>query len=112
MHDDELSKEWLAARCVAPEGGKTSEAWTAEGPGVVGWPGALQPPAPSDPGVTVSRHRALLTRFAGQRSLGPTFSGRRGRALVRAARSTIARTFGRTEAAAGTYSLPSASGRC
>jgi hypothetical protein len=28
---------------------------------VVGWPGALQPPAPSDPGVTVSRHRALLT---------------------------------------------------
>ena len=26
----------------------------------VGWPGALQPPAPSDPGVTVSRHRALL----------------------------------------------------
>ena len=28
---------------------------------VVGWPGALQPPAPTDPGVTVSRHRALLT---------------------------------------------------
>jgi len=27
----------------------------------VGWPGAFQPPAPSDPGVTVSRHRALLT---------------------------------------------------
>ncbi len=26
----------------------------------VGWPGASQPPAPSDPGVTVSRHRALL----------------------------------------------------
>src|ERR1019366_8051220 len=28
--------------------------------GLVGWPGASQPPAPSDPGVTVSRHRALL----------------------------------------------------
>src|SRR5438046_7875358 len=27
----------------------------------VGWPGASQPPAPTDPGVTVSRHRALLT---------------------------------------------------
>jgi integrase len=26
----------------------------------VGWPGASQPPAPTDPGVTVSRHRALL----------------------------------------------------
>src|SRR6266498_1844999 len=26
-----------------------------------GWPGASQPPAPTDPGVTVSRHRALLT---------------------------------------------------
>jgi transposase len=24
------------------------------------WPGALQPPAPTDLGVTVSRHRALL----------------------------------------------------
>lgn len=24
----------------------------------VGWPGASQPPAPMDPGVTVSRHRA------------------------------------------------------
>jgi acyl-coenzyme A synthetase/AMP-(fatty) acid ligase len=30
-------------------------------PDCVGWPGASQPPAPSDPGVTVSRHRALLT---------------------------------------------------
>ena len=28
---------------------------------MVGWPGASQRPAPSDPGVTVSRHRALLT---------------------------------------------------
>src|SRR3954447_1272890 len=79
---------------------------------VVGWPGALQPPAPSDPGVTVSRHRALLIRFAGRRSLGPTSSGRRGRALVRVARSTIARTVCRPEAAAGTCSQPSASGRC
>ena len=29
--------------------------------GVGKLPGALQPPAPTDPGVTVSRHRALLT---------------------------------------------------
>src|SRR6266511_5719165 len=28
---------------------------------VGGWPWASQPPAPTDPGVTVSRHRALLT---------------------------------------------------
>ncbi|HEY6425277.1 MAG TPA: nitroreductase family protein, partial [Pseudonocardiaceae bacterium] len=27
----------------------------------VGWPGASQPPAPTDPGVTISCHRALLT---------------------------------------------------
>jgi len=27
----------------------------------VGWPGASQPPAPTDPDVTVSRHPALLT---------------------------------------------------
>ena len=27
----------------------------------VGWPGASQPPAPTDPGVTLSRHPALLT---------------------------------------------------
>ena len=34
----------------------------------VGWPGALQPPAPTDPGVTVSRHRALLTSCQGERT--------------------------------------------
>src|SRR5450755_4589656 len=28
---------------------------------MVGWPGASQPPAPTDPDVTVSRHPALLT---------------------------------------------------
>ena len=43
----------------------SSTRWTAESEGtwrsMVGWPGASQPPAPSDPGVTVSRHRALLT---------------------------------------------------
>ena len=33
---------------------------------VVGWPGASQPPAPTDPGVTVSRHRALLTGRSGR----------------------------------------------
>ena len=31
-----------------------------------GWPRASQPPAPSDPGVTVSRHRALLTSRSGR----------------------------------------------
>ena len=35
---------------------------------VVGWPGASQPPAPADPGVTVSRHRALLTSLQHQRT--------------------------------------------
>ena len=29
--------------------------------GALGWPGASQPPAPTDPGVTLSRHPALLT---------------------------------------------------
>src|SRR4051812_33581875 len=38
---------------------------------VVGWPGALQPPAPSDPGVTVSRHRALLISPSGRADLRP-----------------------------------------
>ena len=79
---------------------------------MVGWPGALQPPAPSDPGVTVSRHRALLTSSVGLRSREPISSGRRGSALVRAVRSTIARTVGRPAVAADTSSLPSASGRC
>jgi len=30
----------------------------------VGWPGASQPPAPTDPGVTLARHRALLTSWS------------------------------------------------
>lgn len=34
----------------------------------VGWPGASQPPAPTDPGVTVSRHRALLASCQGERT--------------------------------------------
>ena len=33
-----------------------------QSPLIVGWPGALQPPAPTDPGVKVSLHRALLIR--------------------------------------------------
>src|SRR4051812_17501452 len=41
-------------------------------PDGVGWPGASQPPAPSDPGVTVSRHRALLI---GPSTCGPRASG-------------------------------------
>jgi hypothetical protein len=35
---------------------------------MVGWPGASQPPAPTDPGVTVSRHRALLASCQGERT--------------------------------------------
>ena len=31
---------------------------------LVGWPGASQPPAPTDPGVTLARHRALLTSWS------------------------------------------------
>ena len=49
----------------------------------VGSPGALQPPAPSDPGVTVSRHRALLI---GPKTCGPRASVRRGLAVGRTAR--------------------------
>jgi hypothetical protein len=41
-------------------------------PGVLGSPGASQPPAPTDPGVTVSRHRALLI---GPSTRGPRASG-------------------------------------
>ena len=55
----------------------------------VGWPGGSQPPAPTDPGVTVSRHRALLTRRS-VRTRGPTSTGRTGRAVVRSARPTTA----------------------
>jgi hypothetical protein len=49
----------------------------------VGWPGASQPPAPTDPGVTVSRHRALLI---GPNTSAPSASGRTGRAVSRAVR--------------------------
>src|ERR1700740_529383 len=42
-----------------PQGTRTPELLVMLG--ALGWPGALQPPAPTDPGVTVSRHRALLT---------------------------------------------------
>ena len=47
----------------------------------VGSPGASQPPAPTDPGVTVSRHRALLISLS---TCGPRSNGRTGRGLVRA----------------------------
>src|SRR5436305_4918357 len=46
--------------------------------GALGWPGASQPPAPTDPGVTVSRHRALLI---GPNTSAPSASGRTGRAV-------------------------------
>ena len=77
----------------------------------VGWPGASQPPAPTDPGVKVSRHRALLIRRLVRRSCGPISSGRRGRAVDRAVRSTIAGTFGGIVVVADTSFRPSASGR-
>lgn len=51
---------------------------------LVGWPGAFQPPAPTDPGVNLSVHRALVilvTRRAGPkepissaRTCGDTFN--------------------------------------
>ncbi len=50
----------------APE--DVARAELAEECGVVGWPGASQPPAPTDPGVSLSAHRALVilvTRRAG-----------------------------------------------
>ena len=50
-----------------------------------GGPGESHPRAPTDPGVTVSRHRALL--ISPDRS-GPGASGRTGRAVSRAVRST------------------------
>jgi len=48
-----------------------------------GWPGALQPPAPTDPGVTVSHHPAPLTML---KERGPTAIGRRDGAVFRAVR--------------------------
>jgi hypothetical protein len=49
--------EWTnCGRLVGPRSGLAQSCFC-----VVGSPGASQPPAPSDPGVTVSRHRALLT---------------------------------------------------
>ena len=51
----------------------------------VGWPGESHPRAPTDPGVTVSRHRALLISTD---TSGPGASGRTVRAVSRAVRST------------------------
>jgi hypothetical protein len=73
----------------------------------VGWPGASQPPAPSDPGVTVSRHRALLI---GPNTSAPSASGRTARAVSRAVRPATSRSaFGC--AAVCISCQPSASGR-
>ena len=44
----------------------------------VGWPGALQPPAPTDPGVTVSRHRALLISLVTSQRTHCQWTKRRG----------------------------------
>ena len=49
----------------------------------VGWPGAFQPRAPADPGVTVSRYRALvilITRQTGRKE--PIPSARTGAGLA------------------------------
>lgn len=75
----------------------------------VGWPGASQPPAPTDPGVTVSRHRApLISPLVS--SCEPNASGRTARAVDRSVRSTTGGTvYGFV--AAGTSSQPSVSGR-
>ena len=61
------------ARYRIPAGERALQAGASTA--VVGWPGALQPPAPSDPGVTVSRHRALVILVT--RTWGPTPNGRR-----------------------------------
>ena len=53
-----------------PQGTRTPELLVMLG--ALGWPGASQPPAPSDPGVTVSRHRALLISRS---TCGPCASG-------------------------------------
>jgi hypothetical protein len=58
--------------------GASNVAWS-------GGPGDSHPRAPTDPGVTVSRHRALLTAFSRR---GPSATGRTGRARVLGARST------------------------
>jgi hypothetical protein len=49
-----------SALLLSTRSGHASAVPHAPGLDGVGWPGALQPPAPTDPGVTVSRHRALL----------------------------------------------------
>ena len=60
---------FLAVRTGATDADPTHEGLAlltplpADGPGaapVVGWPGGSHPPAPSDPGVKVSLHRAPL----------------------------------------------------
>ena len=54
-----------------------------------GRPGESHPRAPSDPGVTVSRHRALLI---GPSTSAPGASGRTGRAVSRAVRPATGRS--------------------
>jgi hypothetical protein len=47
----------------------------------VGWPGGVAPPAPTDPGVSLSAHRALValvTRPRGSTASGQTCRGRGG----------------------------------
>src|SRR5664280_40566 len=58
----------------------------------VGWPGAFQPRAPADPGVTVSRYRALvilITRQTGRKE--PIPSARTGAGLAGRSRANTGR---------------------
>ena len=115
------AKRGKGASAVAPIAVRAIEAATgpeiralqvrADPQAQVGSPGALQPPAPTDPGVTVSRHPALLIRLLVNtgRSVGPSASGRRGRAVVCAARPTTPRSWSRS-GAVDISSQPSASG--
>jgi hypothetical protein len=51
---------------AATGGGSSARKLQAPRRWKVGSPGASQPPAPTDPGVTLSRHRALLTSVSGR----------------------------------------------
>ena len=75
----------------------------------VGWPGALQPPAPTDPGVTVSRHRALLISVSTQRT-HCHWANRRGSRSMQPRPPPLEPLEGPQPL--DTSSQPSASGRC
>ena len=61
-----------------PDSGATCRTQMKTEGAAVGWPGALQPPAPTDPGVTVSRHRALLISLVTSQRTHCQWTKRRG----------------------------------